>query len=137
MKTLSLSLAACVLLSTGVARAADKITTNDLKEIGLAYHSYFDKNKKGPAKADDLASFLDATNRKKLIDALKAEDVVFIYNVGILDMIDGTSNTLIAYVKDAPKDGGLVLYGDGSVKTMKADEFKKAILAKPKTKKDK
>jgi hypothetical protein len=136
MKTLPLALAACCLLSAGAAvRAADeKPTANELKQLGIAYHSYHDANRKGPAKADDLAPYFDKTNRDKMVGYLKSEAVVFIYNVGVLEMPEGTSNTVIAYVKETPKEGGLVLYGDASVKALKADEFKKATLAKPKDK---
>jgi hypothetical protein len=137
MKNLSLALAACCLLSAGAAgRAADKDkpTSNELKQIGVAFFSYHDANRKGPAKAEDLAPYFDKENRERMVGLMKSEAVVFIFNVGILEMPEGTSNTVLAYVKEAPKEGGLVLYGDGSVKTLKADEFKKATLAKPKAK---
>jgi hypothetical protein len=137
MKPLTLALTACCLLVAGSVRAAD-VTSNDLKIIGLAYHNYFDKNKKGPAKAEDLKLYLGDKKEEveKLLDLLTTKKVVFIYNVGLFDMTDGTSNTVLAYEKDIAKNGGLALYGDGSVKKLSADDFKKAIIAKPK-KKDK
>jgi hypothetical protein len=105
--------------------------SNYLKQLGLAYHNYSDANAgKAPAKAEDLAPDFD--NDKKLLDALKSEDIVFIYKVRIVDMTAGTSNTILAYEKDVPTKGGQCLYGDGSVKKLSADEFKKATLAKPK-----
>ncbi len=135
MKLFSLCLASIGLLSLATSSfAAEKITANDLKQIGLAYHNYFDVNKKGPEKAEDLTKYLgdkkDAV--KRLVDLLKDEEIVFAYKVGIFDMVDGTSNTVLAYVKSVPADGGLVLYADGSVKTLKAADFKKATIAKPK-----
>jgi hypothetical protein len=128
------ALGVCLVQTNGARAVAadDKPTVNEMKQIGLAYHNHFDANRKGPAKAEDLAPYFDKTNRDKMVGFLKSGQVVFIFNVGLLDMTDGTSNTVIAYVKEAPKEGGFVLYGDGSVKTLKADEFKKAILAKPK-----
>jgi hypothetical protein len=134
MKSLCLALAACGLLSAGAARAADKFTPNDLKQIGLAYHNYHDVTGKGPAKGDDLKPYFDEKDQKRFVEALNLGQVVFQFNVGIRDMVDGTSNTVLAYDKDVPKEGGLVLYGDASVKKLTADEFKKAILAKPKEK---
>jgi hypothetical protein len=134
MKRLVLPLLACCLLMVCAVRvsAADPATANDLKQIGLAYHNYYDANQKAPAKAGDLSKYLD--NNKKLLDMLDSGNVVFVFGVGILDMKDGTSNTVLAYVKDIEKDGGLALYGDGSVKKLTADDFKKAIIAKPKNK---
>jgi hypothetical protein len=106
---------------------------NSLKQIGLAYHNYLDSNNgKAPAKAEDLAPYFE--NDKKLLDALKSEDLVFFYGVRLVDMTAGSSNTVLAYEKDAPTKGGQVLYGDGSVRKLSADEFKKATLAKPKNK---
>jgi len=135
MNRLILSLIACCLIIVVAVpvRAADAVTANELKQIGLAYHNYVDANKgKPPAKGEDLAPYLE--NNKKLVDALKSGDVVFVFGVGLLDMKDGTSNTVLAYPKGADKEGGLALYGDGSVKKLSADDFKKAIIAKPKDK---
>lgn len=123
--------AACVVvgLSVGIAGAApgDARTTNDLKQIGLAYYNYHDSFNKGPAKAEDLAEFLE--NDKRLIGLLKDENIVFFFGVGIAQMTAGTSNTVLAYVKEVPDKGGLVLMGDGSIKKLSADEFAKATKA--------
>jgi hypothetical protein len=122
-------IAAVFMLFAPAAGAApsDARTTNDLRQIGLAYHNHVDAANKAPAKAEDLGPYLD--NNKRLLDLLKNEDVVFFYNVTPTQMTSGTSNTVLAYVKDVPDKGGLVLMGDGSVKKMSADEFKKATLA--------
>jgi len=104
---------------------------NYLKQVGLSYHNYLDANGgKAPAKAEDLAPYFE--NDKKLLDALKSEEIVFLYGVRLVDMTAGSSNTVLAYEKDAPTKGGQVLYGDGSVKKLAADDFKKATLAKKK-----
>jgi hypothetical protein len=116
--------------------AEDARTTNDLKQIGLAYHLFINDNPRGPTKAEDLGPYL--CNNKRLIDLLKNEDIYFFYKVGIAQMTAGTSRTILAFEKDAPKKGGLVLMGDGSVKKLSADEFKKTPLAgKLKEEKDK
>jgi len=103
---------------------------NDLKQIGLAYHNCHNATNKAPAKAEDLAPYFE--NDKRLLGLLKNKDIVFIYGVKLTEMTDGTSNTVLAYDKDVPAKGGFVLYGDGSTKKLTADEFKKAIVAKPK-----
>jgi hypothetical protein len=127
---LSVALGVCLLLGGKVrAEKADDATalSNDLKEILLAYHNYGDKNKgSAPAKAADLAPFLE----KRALGRLEDKSVVFVYGVTIKDMTEGTSNTILAHEKDAPEKGGLVAYGDGSVKKLTADAFKKATVAK-------
>lgn len=127
-KTLSMAVA-LLLLSTG-ARAQDRVTANDLKQIGLAYHNYVDTNTRAPAKADDLAG--DLENSKKLLDHLKSKRIEFFWGVRPVEMTEGTSNTVLAYEKDVPTKGGFALYGDGTVRKLSAEEFKKAILAKKK-----
>lgn len=117
------------------AREPDsKAIVNDLKKIGMAYHKFlggFDG--KPPTKAEDLAPHLDKDQR--VIDLLKNKDVIFIYGVSPIEMTEGgTVDTIVAYEKNVPTKGGAVLYGDGHVKKITADEFKKAILAKPKKK---
>ena len=117
-----------VLVLAGGGRAAD-VTTNDLKQIGLAYHRLQRRHQQAPAKAEDLVPYFE--NSKKLLDHLKSGRIVFLYNVRLVQIANmgGTSNVVLAYVKDAPTKGGLVLMADGSVRKMTADEFKKATKA--------
>jgi hypothetical protein len=109
---------------------------NFLRQIGIAYHQYHTEQNKGPATTEDLAPALE--NDRKMLGALKSGDIVFLYNVGLRDMTEGVSNTVLAYEKEVPEKSGLVLMGDGSFKKKSADEFKNATLAKPpKSQKDK
>jgi hypothetical protein len=126
-----------LLLLVPVANAAplDAKLANDLKQIGLAYHTYLADTNKAPAKAKDLASYLD--NDKRILGLLDNEDVVFFFNVTTTQMRSGTSKTVLAYEKDVPSKGGVVLMGDGSVKTMPPEEFRKATLAGKRKEKDK
>jgi len=118
---------AVALMVAGQVGAGANVS-NDLKQIALAFHNCLDATNKAPQKADDLEPYLD--KNQKLIDALKGGEYVFLYGVTLQQMTQGTSNTVLAYQKDVPTKGGFVAYGDGSVKRLTADEFKKAILAK-------
>jgi hypothetical protein len=119
-----------VLLLPPSARAADSVTANDLKQIGLAFHSYHDATNKAPADAKALAPYFE--NSKKLLGLLENKDIEFVYNVAIRQMTAGASNTALAWEKDVPKKGGLVLFGDGSVRKLTAAAFAKTTRAKAK-----
>jgi hypothetical protein len=126
---------AAVLAALGLALAAanagqdNPVTADDLKVIGLAYHNHFDALRRAPAKAEDMAKFFD--NDARLVKLLKSGRITFVYGVGLRDMPEGTSATVLAHEKDAAKKGGLVLFGDASVRRMSAEEFKGATIARP------
>lgn len=117
-----------LMVAAQIVRPGTQNVANDLKQVALAFHNHHDATGKPPQKAEDLVPYLD--KNEKLINALKTGDYVFLYGVGLLQMTQGTSNTVLAYEKDTPTKGGFVAYGDGSVKKLTADDFKKAILAK-------
>jgi hypothetical protein len=133
---LLLSSAAAVVLVTAAGcppfrNAADRQRRdNELKAIGLAYHSLNDAKGTPPKGPDDLAPFL--ADFPDALQALKSGEIVFLYGVPIrvINLLDGTSQTVLAYEKDAPNRGGLVLMADGSTQTMSPDEFAKAPKAK-------
>jgi hypothetical protein len=112
---------------------ADRVKrSNDLKEIGLKYHEFCKIKGKAPEKAEDLIfGEIDANAASQL----KSGDIVFIYGVSSTELQNsekGSGGTILAYEKDVPEKGGLVLYGDANVQSITADEFKKATLAKKK-----
>jgi hypothetical protein len=97
------------------------LKSNQLKMIGLAYHSYADTNRKPPSKIEDLAPFYE--NDAAITASVKDGSFVVYWNAEFRKMTQGTSNTILAYEKDAKDKGGLVLMADGSVKTMSAKDF--------------
>ena len=103
--------------------------SNDLKALVLAYHQHLDQKAKPPAGPEDLAPLLAGEDR--LLQALRQGQYVFIYKASLAKMTAGTSNTVLAYEKDAPTKGGLVAMADGSVKTMTPQEFQAAPKAQP------
>jgi hypothetical protein len=107
------------------ARAA----TEDLKRLGLAFHNCNDSLRRGPKDPQELAPFLE--NDAKLVDQLKpGGKYVFHWGLSIPSMKQGTSNTILAYLKN-PIGGGkhLVLMGDAFVKTLDDAEFKEKLKA--------
>jgi hypothetical protein len=100
---------------------------NDLKQIGLAYHSFVGTNKRPPASVEELEAYYEKDAR--ITAAIKDGTYVVYWNVKFAELTNGTSNTVLGYEKDAPTKGGAVLIADGRVSTMTAAEFGK--LAKP------
>ncbi len=134
--TLATVLTAVLLLSCGVNNAIKQAAertrrSNDLKQIGLAFLNYNDMNDKGPAKVEDLIPLLVGATGP--IQDLQNGTIVFIYGVSVKDMTKqaGSFNTVLAYESKVPVEGGLVLMGDCSVRTVTAVEFKGMNLATP------
>jgi hypothetical protein len=102
--------------------AARAKRTNQLTAVGIAYHRCIVVTGKGPADADELGkSLVDAA---EALAAVKAGEIVVIWNARIpADCPDGTSHTVLAYEKDAPARGGVVLLCDTATQVMTAQEF--------------
>ena len=99
---------------------------NDLKNLGLAYHNMDASSPKPPARPEDLAPHVG--NDQRLLGRLRSGEIVFFYNVRLVQMTAGAgaTNTILAYVKDVPTNGGWVLFGDGAQRKITAEEFAKA-----------
>jgi hypothetical protein len=123
-----------LLLACGSVRnAADRAKrSNRLKAVGLAYINYCDDNRgEGPAGPADLQKYV--SEFPEVSQALQNGDIVVYWNIRVpADLLQqGTSNTVLAYEKDVPAKGGMVLMADGSVREMTAQEFQTAPKAAP------
>jgi len=110
----------------GLARVwTEQDTKNRLKQIVLAYHNYIDSsNGKAPAKASDLAPFYD--KEPNITEALDKGWIVFLYNVRLQQMTQGTSNTILAYEAEPDRSGRRwIVKADGSVDKVSQQEFDK------------
>jgi hypothetical protein len=137
LSRLLLSSAAVALLAavgcSPFRNAAERQQRNNmLKAIGIAYHVLNDQTMRPPAGPDDLAPFLG--DFPDALQYLKSGEVVFVYGAPLkaIEQGDvGSSRTVLAYEKDAPTRGGLVLMADASTSFMTPEEFRGATLARP------
>jgi len=112
--------------------AAKQHRMNDLKVVGLAYYNFVDAEAKAPTGPADLVKYMggEAGGQRVISDG----SFVFLYGVKPADMTQGSSLTVLGHDAAAPTAGGLVLLGDGSVKSVTAAEFQALAKAQPKAK---
>jgi hypothetical protein len=105
----------------GLRNAADRqVRLNDLKEVALAVHACMDDKKRGPANADELATYL----RAQVVERVRKGEIEVVWNAARqMEQKEGTSNVLIAW--DTRTDGGqrLVVFLDGFTRIMQEAEF--------------
>lgn len=96
----------------------------ELLDIFDAYNEFAKNHQRPPQKLEDLKKY-EAVHDLG-VRLLREGKYMAVWGVTNRD-----ADTLLAYAKDAPTQGGAVLMGDGTVKNMTADEVK-AALAGPK-----
>lgn len=98
-----------------------------MAEIAAMYKGYTKDHKKPPRQLSDFDHPYEPAN----IDgyaALRSGECVMIWGGSMPGASAGT--TVVAYEKAVPAQGGLVLFQDGTIKQVTADEFKAAPKAK-------
>ncbi|MCI0642388.1 MAG: hypothetical protein L0Y72_15120 [Gemmataceae bacterium] len=109
--------------SGGPSGSFGRQTMSDLQVIGLAYHNYVDSFNKGAPNAEELRKFLTGESATTYTGL---RDGIYVIHWGtrfLRDMPEGSSRTILGYHKDTPANGGLALFGDGSVREVTAQEF--------------
>ena len=89
-----------------------------LNEVHEIYMSYVKRNQAPPKQFSDLNERSYSEIYPGAFNAIKDGKYVVVWGVSEKD-----SSTVLAYPKDAPTQGGLVLMADGKVKTMTADQL--------------
>jgi hypothetical protein len=85
---------------------------NELRQTGLAYHNYHDKNQQGPSGWDELISFdKDTGGDGAAIARVRDAGYQMKWNVKFSEVTEGLSNAVMA---ENPA-GGPKLMMDGSV----------------------
>jgi hypothetical protein len=107
----------------GVGDPEVQLRKSELAEVYEMYMSSVKQNGRPPKQLSDLKSFaqISPVGFKALQDGRY---------IAVWGVSDKGSNTVLAYEKDAPKQGGAVLMADGNVKNMTADELQAALKTK-------
>lgn len=92
-----------------------------LDEVGTLYQAYTDQYKKPPQKPTDFARFEQGYPLGYRL--VKEGGIVVEWGA---TLGEGSKDKVLAYEKKVPQEGGAVLMGDRSLRTMTADEFKSA-----------
>jgi hypothetical protein len=95
-----------------------------LKELGSIYSNFTTKKKRGPKTLTELN--VKGQQFPIAVEMIKSGDLVVQWGAP-LSRTGQAADTVLAYVKTAPQQGGYVLMQDGTtVKKMTADEFNAA-----------
>jgi hypothetical protein len=123
MSRLMRAVACCVVAVPAFGCAGeDKPLRRDMTLLALAYHNLAG----GGAGPKDVEDFQRAFQPgAACLERVRTGQVVVRWGLRIpSDFPDGMSNTVLLYEKDVPTRGGPVVMGDGSYRTMTADEFR-------------
>jgi prepilin-type processing-associated H-X9-DG protein len=129
---LGLASQGCWKIKEAAQRSRD---VNDLKQLGLALLNFDDTNQRFPRNQDEFLK--DAAKMgvsADILDAVRSGKYVIVYS-GLPHRVisekspAGASGTVLGYLDSTPNKGGPVLFCDGSVAIVTADEFKSKPLA--------
>jgi hypothetical protein len=91
-----------------------------LKQIWDVYTSYVETKQRPPAGLADVKGY--GTVFSEGLRAVREGRVVV--NWGVADPTGAAAKQILAYDKDAPTQGGLVVFGDGTIKEVTPEEFR-------------
>jgi prepilin-type processing-associated H-X9-DG protein len=112
------SLAGCGAVQQAQNAAKRQQMMNNMQQLGLAYHNCHDATTRGPANWQEAQQYgLPAEAQAEIAH------YTVIWGVKMADAMGGTANFALAYPPDAATNGGPVLFLDGSVRQMTAEEF--------------
>ena len=109
-----------------VREAADRQQRlNELKQLGLAVHSFHDAKKKMPENVQDLSPYLAGS---LVEDRIRRGEIEVVWGaLPLKDQPEGTANVLLAWDnKVEPNGQRLALFLDSSARILTDDEFRRA-----------
>ena len=95
---------------------------NDLKTLGLAYHTYIDVNRSSPSSWDEAEAFCARrgdTASQQALQRMRAAGAVMHWGIQLRECVIGSSNYVLAFEQQTPQQGGWALFLDGSVRYMR------------------
>jgi hypothetical protein len=98
----------------------------DLGAVYEIYSQYVKANQRPPKQLSDLTQRQYQGIYPEGVRALQSGDYIVVWGVNL----DKSASTVLAYEKNAPKQGGAVLLTNGSVEKMSADQLNAALKAK-------
>lgn len=108
--------------SAAVKQGYTPKTEDKLREVWAMYKGHLDARKRPPARLSDLDPY-EPANIYGYADLRDGGLVIF---WGGSAPSAGAGARVLAYEKDAPEQGGFVLFQDGTVKHLSAAEFQAA-----------
>jgi hypothetical protein len=131
ISSLALLVAGCGGGSSGTIVTPEQGQTELLRQVGSTYLHHQLVMKKPPTRLADFGNVSAVAGNS--IDAIRSGTVVVRYGATLTDTTEeggqGSSDEVLAYEKQVPETGGLVLMLNRSTRKMTADEFKSAKLA--------
>jgi hypothetical protein len=97
---------------------------SELNDIYTSYFMYSKRNQRPPQKMSDIMTPELMGESQIGLQALKEGQYAVVWGV---DVSGKDPSKVVAYEKDAPKQGGAVIMADGIVKDMTADELEAAL----------
>ena len=126
-------LVAMLLLTSVAASGCGPNSTQDgvaMTNLGRAYIDFEKAKGKGPENADEWAKWVRATgNEERAEEILRAcsEGGTYVFYWGVSPSAVGdAANTVLGYPRDAPRQGGSIVFCDGHVSRRNAAEFANA-----------
>jgi hypothetical protein len=108
--------------ANSVSNATASPQTAELQQIWDVYTSFVSEKKRAPARLADVKGY--GTAFPEGLRAVQEGRCVVVW--GLADPTGAGAKQILAYEKEAPIQGGLVLFGDGTIKSLTAEEFREA-----------
>lgn len=121
-KLLIVAILSILVSGCGKGDPKNQAGTEELTQLHDMYMAYVKRNEQPPREFADINQKTYEMPYPEAFRAVKSGKYVVLWGVSGKD-----SGKVLAYDKEAPDNGGLVVMADGTVKTMTADELKAAI----------
>jgi len=110
---------------------AEMHTLVAMQHFGFFYHLYYEANRSAPSNVEALESFTTeghisiypSNDESEAYRMVRDGQLVVIWNAVIVDDGEENDRYVLAYERDVPENGRLVLTGGGAVRKVTADQL--------------